>query len=235
MPYLYAGQSISLWDSYGLSKYTLGTGTFSEDARGRWYLNVSVKLPDGRDENAPATAVGVDLGLKDCAVSSHGHRENVRFYKHYEKQLALAQRARKKDRVRAIHAKIKHARKDALHKFSSELVDSFGAIFIGDVSSRKMIASGRGKSALDAAWGMLKNQLSYKCADAGRWFEVVDESYSTQTCSCCGSRTGPKGLKDLGVREWTCACGITHDRDVNAARNILAAGRGRLAEGICVL
>ena len=147
----------------------------------------------------------------------------------------MPRRAGKKARVRAIHAKIKHARKDALHKFSSELVSNFGAIFIGDVSSRKMVASGRGKSALDAAWGLLKQQLSYKCAYAGRLFAVVDESYSTQTCSCCKKRTGPKGLEGLRIREWTCACGAPHDRDVNAARNILEAGHGLLEGGILAL
>ena len=229
------GQLLGLWDSYGLNKYTLKSGSFSEDATGRWYLNVQAEVGEGFEENAPATAVGIDLGLKDCAVASNGLREASRFYKQYEAQLAIAQRAGKKARVRAIHAKIKHARKDALHKFSTELVASFGAIFIGDVSSRKMVASGRGKSTLDAAWGMLKQQLSYKCAYAGRVFAIVDESYSTQTCSGCNERTGPRGLEGLRIREWACACGATHDRDINAARNILALGRERLAGGIPAL
>ena len=229
------GQLLSLWDSYGLGKYTLRAGSFSEDATGRWYLNVQVEVGDGIDDNAPATAVGVDLGLKDCAVASNGLREQSRFYAKYEAQLAMAQRAGKKARARAIHAKIKHARKDALHKFSSELVNGFGAIFIGDVSSRKMVVSGRGKSTLDAAWGLLKQQLSYKCAYAGRVFAVVDESYSTQTCSSCNKRTGPKGLEGLRIREWACACGDQHDRDINAAKNILALGRERLAGGILAL
>lgn len=226
------GKLLSLWDSYGPSKYALRAGSFSEDATGRWYLNVQVEVGGGLDENAPATAVGIDLGFKDCAVASNGLREQSRFYRQYEVQLAIAQRANKKARIRAIHAKIKHARKDALHKFSTELVNSFGAIFIGDVSSRSMVASGRGKSALDAAWGLLKQQLSYKCAYAGRVYAVVDESYSTQTCSCCGSRTGPKGVAGLGIREWSCACGATHNRDINAAQNILEAGRGLLEGGI---
>ena len=226
------GQLLGLWDSYGLGKHTLRAGSFNEDATGRWYLNVQVEVGDGIDENAPATAVGIDLGFKDCAVASNGLREQSRFYAKYEAQLAIAQRAGKKQRVRALHAKIKHARKDALHKFSSELVSSFGAIFIGDVSSLKMVASGRGKSALDAAWGLLKQQLSYKCAYAGRVLVVVDESYSTQTCSCCNKRTGPKGLEGLRIREWACACGAMHDRDINAARNILEAGRGLLEGGI---
>jgi putative transposase len=77
--------------------------------------------------------------------------------------------------------------------------------------------------------------LSYKCADAGVWFAEVDEAFSTQTCSVCDSRAGPKGRKDLGIRGWQCAvCGAIHDRNVNAAHNILAAGHRRLAEGILV-
>ena len=229
------GQLLSLWDSYGLNAYTLRAGTFAEDATGRWYLNVQVELPDFEQDDAPATAVGIDLGLKDCAVASDGQREEGRFYAHYERQLAIAQRARKPGRVRALHAKIKAARGDALHQFSTRLVNQYGAIFIGDVSSQKMVASGRGKSALDAAWGLLKTQLSYKCAGANRVFAVVDEAFSTQICSCCKKRTGPKGLEGLRIREWACACGATHDRDINAARNILEAGRGLLEGGILVL
>jgi putative transposase len=75
--------------------------------------------------------------------------------------------------------------------------------------------------------------LSYKCADAGVWFEEVDEAFSTQTCSVCNSRAGPKGRKDLGIGGWQCTvCGAIHDRNVNAAHIILAAGHRRLAEGI---
>ena len=89
------------------------------------------------------------------------------------------------------------------------------------------------KSVLDAGWGMFRTMLRYKCDDAGVWFEEVSEAYSTQTCSCCQSRTGPKGVAGLGIREWACeVCGTYHHRDINAAINILAAGRGRLEGGI---
>jgi transposase len=94
------------------------------------------------------------------------------------------------------------------------------------------------KSSLDAGWGMLKTMLEYKSDHAGIVFEEVNEAYTTQTCSCCGciSRDSPKGRAGLGIREWICGeCGVTHDRDVNAARNILAAGHRRLAVGIPVL
>ncbi|MDY7219016.1 transposase [Denitrificimonas sp. JX-1] len=93
------------------------------------------------------------------------------------------------------------------------------------------------KSVLDADWGQLKAMLDYKCAHAGIVFKEVD-AYISQTCLSCGSllESRSKGIAGLGIREWTCSgCDVTHDRDVNAARNILAAGHGRLAVGIPVL
>jgi putative transposase len=81
------------------------------------------------------------------------------------------------------------------------------------------------KSVLDAGWSAFRTTLQYKCADAGVWFEEVNEAYSTQTCSCCRNRTGPQGVAGLGIREWQCeVCGTAHDRDINAAKNILATG-----------
>ncbi|MBP7607008.1 MAG: transposase [Giesbergeria sp.] len=93
------------------------------------------------------------------------------------------------------------------------------------------------KSTLDAGWSMLKAMLEYKSHQAGIVFEVVSESYTTQTCSCCGviPASSPKGRAGLRIREWICSgCGTAHDRDTNAARNILAAGHRRLAAGITV-
>ncbi len=214
---------LSLWDSYGLSNFDLGPGSFSEDARGRWYLNISVKV-----RLTPTTtsneALGIDLGLKTAATASNGAQLTAKHYHRLEEQLAMAQRARKKDRVRAIGAKIRNRRKDALHKFTTALVNDYGAIFIGNVSTASQTASGNGKSVLDAGWGLLKTQLQYKGERAGRWVEVVNEAYTTQTCSACGARTGPKGQDGLAIRAWVCPCGAAHDRDVNAAINIAMAG-----------
>jgi IS605 OrfB family transposase len=235
----YCGRAISIWDSYGLAGYELGAGCFSEDARGRWYLNVTVKIPElcGPRLPAPNKSVGIDLGLKDFLATSDGWKvDGHRFYRDLEPALAVAQRARKKQRVKAIHAKIKARRKDALHKLSTRLVREYGAIFIGNVKAASLAKTGMAKSVLDAGWGAFRTMLRYKCAHAGVWFEEVDEAYSTQACSECGCISGPKGVAGLGIREWTCpACGTQHDRDVNAARNILAAGRGRLVGGIPVL
>jgi transposase len=91
------------------------------------------------------------------------------------------------------------------------------------------------KSVLDASWGQIKSTLEYKCANAGVIFEVINEAYSTQTCSCCGiiPDSSPKGRAGLGIRQWVCSeCGAEHDRDVNASKNIAAAGHRRLEEGI---
>lgn len=229
----FCGQHLSLWDSYGLSQYELRAGSFSADSRGRWYLNVVVKVE--AKPSAGRAAVGIDLGLKEAAVASDGNRIEGRFYRKLEQKLGIAQRAGKKDRVRAIHAKIRNQRKDMLHKFSTALVQGNAAIFVGNVSSAKLVKTKMAKSTLDAGWSALKTMLEYKSHQAGVVFEEVNEAYSTQTCSCCGviSASSPKGRADLGIREWTCVdCGSTHDRDINAATNILAAGLSRLAGGI---
>jgi len=115
------------------------------------------------------------------------------------------------------------------------LVKNNACIFVGDVSANKLVKTKMAKSVLDAGWYQMKTMLSYKCDHAGVVFEEVNENYSTQVCSGCGciSATSPRGRADLGIREWTCAeCGESHDRDINAAKNILAAGHCRLAGGI---
>ncbi|MBP8204771.1 MAG: transposase, partial [Giesbergeria sp.] len=184
---------------------------------------------------AGTASVGIDLGLKEAAVASTGERIEGRFYRKLEAQLGMAQRAHKKQRVRAIHAKIANQRKDLLHQFSTRLVKNNAAIFVGDVQSGQLVKTTMAKSTLDAGWSMLKTMLEYKSHQAGIVFEVVNENYTTQTCSCCGviPVSSPKGRAGLRIREWTCSeCGAEHDRDVNAAKNILAAGLRRLAEGI---
>ena len=225
------GRWLSLWDSYGLSEYDLRAGNFSEDARGRWYLNVTVKVPVAARSEGGAS-VGIDLGLKDFAATSDGQViEAKRFYRRYEAALGNAQRARKKKRVAALHAKVRNCRNDFLHKQSSALVRQYGAIFIGNVNASALAQTNMAKSVLDAGWSAFRTMLQYKCDSAGVWFEEVDERYSTQTCSCCTSRTGPLGLAGLSLRDWTCSvCQTRHDRDVNAARNILRMGLSRMEE-----
>jgi len=230
---------LSLWDSYGLKDYDLGAGTISEDARGRWYINICAtpKIKPMQQLALFNESIGIDLGLKDFAATSDGAViEARRFYRALETKLATAQRANKKDRVKAIHARIANRRKDFHHKLGTRLVQGYGAIFVGNVNASALARTSQAKSVLDAGWSAFRTMLQYKCDRAGVWFDEVSEAYSTQTCSCCNKRTGPKGLEGLGVREWICsACGTGHHRDVNAAKNILAAGHGRLAGGIPVL
>ncbi|MFO1259424.1 MAG: transposase [Gammaproteobacteria bacterium] len=230
----YAGQYFRVWDSYGLSQFEFRAGNFSQDARGRWYFNVVVKI--NIEASTGTKAIGIDLGLKDVAVTSMGERlENRRHYKELEEKLKIAQRANKSTRVKAIHAKIRNRRKDALHKFSTKLIQENAIIFVGNVKSQPLTQTKMAKSVLDAGWHMLKTMLEYKCAGAGVVFQEIDEKYTTQTCSSCGDRPPerPKGIAGLGIREWTCgSCGELHDRDINAAKNILALGHQRLAGGI---
>ncbi|HEY2145663.1 MAG TPA: transposase [Steroidobacteraceae bacterium] len=240
----FAGRWLSLWDSYGLHDYKLRAGNFSEDSRGRWYLNVCVQRSVGAP-NKPSVgsildgsvpSVGIDLGLKQFAAFSTAAVpaiDAVRFHRDLEPALARAQRARKRKRCKAIHAKIAFRRKDFLHKLSTHLVKGQGAIFVGNVNASALVRTRQAKSVLDAGWSTFRTMLLYKCAHAGVWFEEINEAFSTQTCSVCESRAGPQGRKGLGIRGWQCCvCGAIHNRDVNAAQNILAAGHRRLAEGI---
>ncbi len=232
----FAGRWLSLWDSYGLDGYQIRAGNVSEDARGRWYLNACVAVPvAGPTERSTAWRdVGIDLGLEDLVATSAGEKLPApQFYRGLEAKLAIAQRAGKKNRVRAIHAKIANRRKDSLHHFSTQLVRGHSAIFVGNVNASSLVKTPHAKSVLDAGWSMFRTMLRYKCAFAGVTFAEVNEAYSTQVCSVCSARSGPKGIAGLGIRAWTCVdCGTVHDRNVNAAKNILAAGRRRLAEGI---
>jgi IS605 OrfB family transposase len=229
------GHYFKVWDSYGLAGPKFRSGSFSEDARGRWYFNVVVDVEES--VSMGQGAVGIDLGLKDLATCSDGRTlENGRFYRDLEAKLAIAQRSRNKARVRAIHARIANRRKDALHKFSRQLVNCYGTIIVGNVSPSKLVKTRMAKSVYDAGWSMLKTMLEYKCDHAGIVFKEVNEAYTTRACSACGSLTGPKGVNGLRIREWTCCeCGVAHDRDINAARNILALGHERPSVGIPVL
>jgi putative transposase len=226
------GRYYKVWDSYGLSQYTFRSACFSEDSRGRWYFNVVVTVEVPASTGTGAT--GIDLGCSSTATDSNGDGIKGREYRKLEAKLKIAQRSGNKKRVKAIHAKIKNRRKDEQHKYSTTLIKQNAAVFVGDVSSQKLVKTNLAKSVLDAGWGQLRIMLSYKCANAGTIHEEINERFTTQVCSNCGSlpELRPKGIADLGIREWTCSeCGVAHNRDVNAAKNILALGLQRLAEG----
>ncbi len=105
------------------------------------------------------------------------------------------------------------------------------AIFVGDVSSSKLVKTKMAKSVHDAGWSMFKRMLEYKSHQAGIIFEVVPENYTTRTCNVCGVIAGPKGHAGLNKRVWQCSCGTVHDRDVNAALNIRRRGLATLEAG----
>ena len=209
-------------------------GSFNQDARGRWYVNIPVEMP--KREIAPHSVVGVDLGLKDLATLSTGEKiEAPRYYRKLEAKLGNAQRARKKRLVRAIAAKIANARKDYLHKASTRIALAHSVIVVGNVSSSKLARTRMAKSVLDAGWSTLRNQLSYKAMRHGGTYIEVNEAYTSQTCSTCGATPEgrPKGIAGLEIRKWECGgCGAIHDRDVNAALNIARRGLATLAEGV---
>ena len=237
----FAGNTFRVFNSRPLPEGKIKDGTnFSRDARGNWFLNIVIDVPaPGTDARQPLRGVGIDLGLKDFATLSTGEKiEAQRIYRDAEKALALAQRANKKRRVKAIHAKIANRRSDFLHKLSDRIVRQFDYIAVGNVAAARLARTGMAKSVLDAGWSSFRHQLAYKAVKHGAWFEEVDESFTSQVCSNCGAMpdSRPKGIAGLGMREWRCsACGYQHDRDTNAAINILRRGRATLAVGIPVL
>ena len=188
--------------------------------------------------------IGIDVGIKDLFVTSDGFKSgNPRHTLKYAKQLAKAQRklakkklgsknrAKAKWKVARIHAKISDGRLDNLHKLSHRLVNENQVICAENLAVKNMIKNPKlAKHIADASWGEFTRQLAYKADWAGRTYIEIDRFFpSSKRCSCCGF------VKDkllLDVRSWECPeCGTPHDRDVNAARNILAAGLAVLAFG----
>lgn len=229
---LYGKNKFKIWDSYGIENYKLRSGSFNEDSKGNWYFNICVDT-----EDLPTTSnkeIGIDLGLKDFAAYSDGNKVEIQqFYRNEEQKLASAQRANKKQRVKSLHKKIQNRRKDFLHKLSTNLIKENSLVVVGNVDSSKLAKTKMAKSVLDAGWSMFRTMLEYKATRRQVKFLVVNEAWTSLTCSGCKNRTGPTGLVGLGIREWTCSeCGSVHDRDTNAAINILALGHQRLAEGI---
>jgi len=201
-------------------------GSFNQDAKGNWYLNLVCEIPC---EIIPLTniSVGVDLGLKTTATYSDGsYFQGEKPTRKYADKLAKAQRARKKKQVTNIHRKIKNIRKDSIHKETTRLVKEYDLIVVGNVSSKKLVKTKMAKSTLDNSWGTYKSFLAYKTIRFGKELKVVNESWTTRTCNVCGNVADFSGLKGLSVREWVCSgCGEKHNRDVNAAKNILRLGQ----------
>ena len=224
----YNGEKFRYWNHREISG-KIKTGSFTQDARGRWYVHFQCEVVEKRTHGE--REIGIDFGLKEKITCSDGEkhtRENLTVK--YEKELAQAQRAGKSRRIKALHAKIANKRKDWAHKVSTFLCESSKTIVIGKIDSKKLAKTRLAKSVLDASWSSFSTLLQYKAIRHGMVVKTVSEKWSTQTCSSCGviPEGAPKGISALGVRRWRCSkCGTDHDRDVNAARNIFNFGAGR--------
>ncbi|MQY17969.1 RNA-guided endonuclease InsQ/TnpB family protein [Nocardia macrotermitis] len=209
--------------------------TIVKDAAGRYFASFVVRTED--DPLPPSDCeVGIDLGLTTFAVLSDGKTiASPRFLRQVERKLRKAQKAlsrkekgsanRVKARVKVAraHAKVADTRKDWAHKHSTQIIRDNQAVFVEDLSVKGLARTRLAKSVHDAGWGTFTRILEEKAQRYGRVFAEVDRFFpSTRMCSVCGA-IGEN--KPLHVREWTCRCGTTHDRDLNAAKNILAAGR----------
>ena len=233
----YCGHRFRLWLSRPVEG-VIKTGSFSQDARGRWYVNFQCEVPEATEPVGHAE-IGIDLGLQHQIACSDGPKySRANLTRQHEAALTMAQRARKKKRVKAIQAKIANTRADWTHKATTAIARRAKLLVIGDVSSSNLTKTAFAKSTYDAAWFSVRHQLSYKAKRLASVCESGSEKFSSVTCSDCGARTGPRGLRALGVREWACSCcSAVHDRDVNAAKNILAfrTGRGTPIKGIPIL
>ncbi|MFD0510016.1 RNA-guided endonuclease InsQ/TnpB family protein [Streptomyces aureus] len=219
------------------------TVTVSQDAAGRWF--VSLLCDDPSIKHLPTTnaAIGIDAGLDHLLTFSTGEKiANPRHERRDRVALAKAQRrlakkakdsvnrAKARRKVAKIHARIADRRRDTLHKITTRLVRDNQTLVIEDLTVRNMVKNRKLARAIsDAAWSQFRSMLEYKAAWYGREVIAVDRWFpSSKLCSSCGALADEM---PLSVRTWTCDCGTTHDRDVNAAKNLLAAGRAVTACG----
>ncbi|MFF4840850.1 RNA-guided endonuclease InsQ/TnpB family protein [Streptomyces collinus] len=217
------------------------TVTVSRDPAGRWFVSL---LCEDTITPAPATTqdVGIDAGITSLVTLSTGEKiTNPKHERRDRARLARAQRElsrkakgsanREKARVKVarIHARIADRRRDFLHKLSTRLVRENQTVVIEDLTVRNLLKNhSLARAISDASWTELRSMLEYKCAWYGRELVVIDRFFpSSKLCGNCGA---VREKLPLNVREWTCDCGAVHDRDVNAARNTLAAG---LAASAC--
>jgi putative transposase len=216
----------------------------SREPDGRWYVTFAVDAQATEPLPLTGRALGVDLGITDFAVTSDGdkianprHLESkARGLARYQRRLARCQkgsanRAKAKAKVARAHRKVRNARNDFLHRASTHLVRDNDLIVIEDLAVRNMVRNRHlARVISDCGWGEFRRQLEYKCQRYGRQLVVIDRWYpSSKICSGCGHLLAELSLS---TRTWQCpSCGTRHDRDINAAKNILAAGQAVTACG----
>jgi len=219
------------------------TVTVKLDASGRWFLSFLVDDHTVKPLEKTDKTIGLDVGVNSLIATSNGEKiSNPRHFKRLHKKLRRSQKAltrrqkgsnnRYKARIKVakIHAEITDARKDFLHKLTTQLVRENQTIVVEDLAIKNMIKNPNlALHISDASWGELIRQLSYKCQWYGRELVKIDRWFpSSKRCGNCGYIVEKL---PLNIREWTCPnCGTNHDRDLNAAKNILAAG---LAVSVC--
>jgi putative transposase len=206
--------------------------TFKREPDGHWYVSIVAEQQVApRTERPVHTHVGVDVGLTSLAVCSNGETiPNPRWYRTQRRKLRRAQQAlsrkvkgshnRAKARVvvARLHQKIRNQRNDFLHKLSTDLVRHFDLVSIEDLSIRGLARTKLATSVLDAGWGMFRAMLAYKADRNDSHVIAIGRFFaSSKMCSACGLVNADLSLAD---RAWTCPCGVHHDRDLNAARNI---------------
>ena len=218
------------------------SATISQVPSGKYYVSVLVETEQGELLHTKQN-IGLDLGIKDLCITSDGEKyKNPKTIKRYEKKLTklqrqLAQKEKKsknyykqRRKIALCHEKITNIRKDYLNKVSYEIISENQVIVTENLEIRNMVKNHRlAKSITDASWYELTRQLKYKAAWNGRQYIKIDRFYaSSQICYDCGYQNVK--TKDISVREWECPiCGAKHDRDVNAAKNILEEGLRQIA------